>query len=558
MEAGKKDIQMIFNRSWNLTIPFFQRPYVWEAEQWERFLNDMYTICEHKQEYFLGSVILKQENEQSQDNMVVDGQQRLTTLLIFFKVLLLKQDKNREFDNLFKKIENNQSILRHNKNDRKSFELILNLGTLQNIDKPSNKIESCYQYFLEQINAEELDFYTLLKFIKFVGIQLGVDENEQQIFDTINSLGVNLTTAELLKNLLFHSDEIGFYKEYWEDVFEKDAQANTYWFSTINKDGKALIDIFLFSFLQIQAKKLTPKERSGFGQMPAMFRSYKKLMSKIEDKESFLKELKLSATIFRRYINPEVGSERLTSQMDRINLIIFEGNVFSIIPYVVFILINTEGNLEERDKILFVLESYLMRRMLGIERGTLIAKDYAELFGSRLIFNNIVSARELKAHFNSYNMFHLHHVPSDKDITLLLKNKSQAAKKALLVIYLLDNKIRQDKGSDVLYGFKKYSVEYLMPVKWEENWGRPVNEEAREIAVKTLGNMTITPQKLNNSLKNADWQTRLEGKDKAKGLKSYSHFSLVKPLLHYPTWDENKIFENDERLAKRINEIWQL
>lgn len=453
-------------------------------------------------------------------------------MLIFIKVLLLKQDNNKEFDNLFRKMRDNQLILKHNRNDRKSFELILNLGRLEKLDNPSDKIESCYQYFWENINAEELDFCTLLEFIKFVGIQLDFSENEQQIFDTINSVGVNLTTAELLKNYLFCSDDTALYGQYWEEVFEQDAQANTYWFSPVTKDGKALIDIFLLGFLQIQAKALTPKERLGFEQISRMFRSYKKLLAKIENKNDFLRDLKLCASIFRENINPNISGERLTSQMDRINLIIFEGGLFSIIPYVVFALINAENNSEERDKILFVLESYLMRRMIGIHRSAWTTKDYVSLFGSQLILKNIVSARELAAHFNNYGASHLYYNPSDRDITLLLKTKAPTTKKVLLTLYLLDNKIRQNNGAEVLYGFDKYSVEYLMPIKWQENWPRPINEDARKIAVKTLGNMTITPQKLNNALKNADWQTRLEGRGRAKGLKSYSHFSLVKPLLH--------------------------
>lgn len=119
-----------------MTILFFQQPYIWDEEEWDRFLSDMYDICQYKEPYFLGSIILKRESEQGKHCIVVDGQQRLTTLVLLFKVLLLKHNKLQEFDFYFKTIDGNKSILIHNKNDRKSFETILNLGLLQVIDNP--------------------------------------------------------------------------------------------------------------------------------------------------------------------------------------------------------------------------------------------------------------------------------------------------------------------------------------------------------------------------------------------------------------------------------------
>lgn len=97
MEAGKRSINDIFNGNKILEIPFFQRAYVWDNPQWERFLSDMEHVSLTNKPYFLGSVILKQQLTNSQQSVgdkrtVIDGQQRLTTLNIFFKVLSLKTD----------------------------------------------------------------------------------------------------------------------------------------------------------------------------------------------------------------------------------------------------------------------------------------------------------------------------------------------------------------------------------------------------------------------------------------------------------------------------------
>ncbi|MDO4700568.1 MAG: DUF262 domain-containing HNH endonuclease family protein [Moraxella sp.] len=559
MDAGKRTISSIFDRNWHLDIPFFQRSYVWGEEEWERFLGDMYEISDSDQEFFLGSVILKDESETIKNKMVIDGQQRLTTLVLFFKVLSLLKGDNNRFDNMFKTIDDNKSIIRHNKNDRKTFELILNLAILQEIDNPRNKIEECFNYFKENIDADRLDISILSKRITFVGIYLYEHENEQQIFDTINSSGVRLTSAELIKNLLFKTDELDFYKKYWQDIFEKDTETIEYWdISTDSKDNKNLIDIFLFAFLQIKSKHLPSHIKKGFNQSVNLFCSYKKLMAYIDDKEVFLQDMEHYANLFRKNFNPNIKKERLSTQMDRINLIIFEGNLFSIIPYVIFILAELEQNPDERDKVLFILESYLIRRMLGIDKGTLIAKDYAELFGNRLIVGNIISAKALKIHFMGYKNTHLHYVPTDNEITYLLKNKSQTQKRALLVFYLLDNMKRQAQSLENLYGFDKYSADYFMPLKWQKNWSRPLDEQTRQIAVKTLGNMTITPQKLNNALKDATWYERVHGKGKMKGLLAHNHLHIAKPILQKPEWTDDDIFRNNERLAKLICDVWQL
>lgn len=558
MDAGKRTISLIFDREWHLDIPFFQRSYVWGEEEWERFLSDMYYICESDQEYFLGSVILKEESERIKNKIVIDGQQRLTTLVLFFKVLSLLNGDNNRFDNMFKTLDNNKSIIRHNKNDRKVFELILNLGLLQEIGDPKNQIEKCFNYFKDNIESDRLNISTLSKRITFVGIDLDFHEDEQQIFDTINSLGVRLTTAELLKNIFFKTNEIEAYNKYWQEIFEKDSETIEYWNTNISKDGKKLIDVFLFAFLQIQSRHLPPKERVGFGQASILFRSYKKFMPHIKDKEHFLQELAICARYFQYYINPNIRDDRLSTQMDRINLIIFEGDLLSVIPYVIFLLISLQNNPDELDKTLFVLESYLLRRMLGIEKGTLIAKDYAELFGSRLIIGDIKSSSALKNQFNFYKNGHLHQVPSDTEIKLLIKTKAQTKKRALLVLYLLDNIKRQEQNLENLYGFNKYSVDYFMPLKWQKNWARPLDEQTRQIAVKTLGNMTITPQKLNNALKDANWYERVNGKGKMKGLLAHNHLLITKTILQKPEWTDDDIFRNNERLSELIVAVWRL
>lgn len=89
--------------------------------------------------------------------------------------------------------------IQHNHNDIAAYENVMNLIELENL-KGFDNITNAYHYFKENINPEKLNINNILSNILFIGIDLSENEDEQQIFDTINSLGVTLTTAELLKN----------------------------------------------------------------------------------------------------------------------------------------------------------------------------------------------------------------------------------------------------------------------------------------------------------------------------------------------------------------------
>lgn len=205
MEAGKAQISTVFNGSRLLEIPFYQRSYVWGKEQWERFLSDMEYVTATNRPYFLGSIILKQTatrntwDEISDVRTVIDGQQRLTTTVVFFKALCMKLGKPDLFSRDFI-LETGDIALLHGKNDHKAFEKVAYSTDDEPIDGDDSNVVEAYNYFLKSIDVSKVDRGVIKKYVQFVCIDLNEGEDEQQIFDTINSLGVRLTTAELLKN----------------------------------------------------------------------------------------------------------------------------------------------------------------------------------------------------------------------------------------------------------------------------------------------------------------------------------------------------------------------
>ena len=258
MDAGKRTINEIFNGSKILEVPFFQRAYVWTEANWERFLEDVEYVCASKSAYFMGSLILKQQmtgmgSAVGDVRLVIDGQQRLTTISVLLKVLSLKTGAWKKFEKRFMLDDDvgGGPVLHHNRNDLPAFNRIMGLETLEDL-KGDDKITEAYRYFAKNVDSDKLDFETILNKILFVGIDLDQEDDEQQIFDTINSLGVVLSTAELLKNYFFSRKDINSYVEDWYDIFEKDEETRRYWDSdiTAGRAKRTFIDMF---FVTVQS-----------------------------------------------------------------------------------------------------------------------------------------------------------------------------------------------------------------------------------------------------------------------------------------------------------------
>ena len=105
---------------------------------------------------------------------------------------------------VFKSLEKKPS-LQQGQNDSQAFESVMNADKVEHLSDPTNKskVISAFNYFIDNIEEDKFDITNIYTFSDFVLIELEENEDEQQIFDTINSLGVDLTTSELLKNYFF-------------------------------------------------------------------------------------------------------------------------------------------------------------------------------------------------------------------------------------------------------------------------------------------------------------------------------------------------------------------
>jgi len=568
MDASKKGINDIFNGNRILEIPFFQRSYVWNDIQWERLLEDMEMISQAKKPYFLGSVILKQQMTSTESivgdkRTLIDGQQRLTTLNIFFKVLCLKNDENHIFQRMFELVDGNLALW-HNYNDISSFKKVLELTSLEEVEGNSSIIKA-YRFFSNKVDINKLDLHAILKNIMFVGIDLGVDEDEQQIFDTINSLGVKLTTAELLKNYFFSRDQPEDFSRYWKEVFESDEETRNYWDEeiTTGRLKRTFIDLFFYSYLQIKVQEkdinVSTKDKLEYSKVETLFESYKNFINTYHlNKTDILVEIKEYAALFRENFDSSISEKEMTSNygIERINNIIFGLETSTLIPYVLYVLRNNSDT-KVITELFAILEAYLMRRM--VVKAT--TKNYNQLFTDSLISNAILTKEDFVDYINK-SADKVNFFPSDADLQEGFHNSKLINKQAAGIIYFLESLIRNnDKQSTQLLGLKKYSLEHLMPKKWENNWGmldKPEDIAERNKKLLTLGNLAIITQSLNASIRDASWKIKVDGKgEKKPGLKHFSGgIETLSPYLELEVWNEQEIQERAEKLFKEAIGTW--
>ena len=573
MDAGKVLISDIFNGANLLEIPFYQRSYVWKEEQWQRFLEDMVYVTESKRQYFLGSVILKNgENPHSwagfsAKKIVIDGQQRLTTFMIFMKVLCIKTNEMKSFNKRFR-LDDDSIALKHGRNDASAFERVMKQETDEIIENtnPESRIISAYNYFAKNLDTNLVEKNIVSALAQFVCIDLDNDEDEQQVFNTINSLGVRLTTAELLKNYFFHRDNVDEYDKNWVEVFEKDDETKMYWdqeFET-GRIKRSLIDIFFDAYFQLFVLdpqfKVAPEDKIAYSRVDHLAKSYQDFISKYceGDKSVVLKNMAFYAKTFRETLDPNYCNIMMPSKpcVNRMNVIVFGLKYSVLIPYILFIATKVKDE-KEKERIYGILESYIMRRLVL----HLTTKNYNRIVDS-LILGDICSADLLtKKLINSddpTNCF-----PDNNELLKGFNESKLYNLHSKGVIYFIESAIRPANSGIALLGFNGYSLEHLMPKKWENNWPSCNSEEEktnRNSKLLTLGNLAIIPQALNASIRDSNWQIKKVGKgpDKPGLIACANGLLTMTDAISKDNWDENEIEKRAMWLYKQAVSLWSL
>lgn len=579
-------------------IPFFQRGYVWDITNWENILTD---LLDFEKGHFLGSLILKQQEKQTgktKEVLVIDGQQRLTTLSVLLRAIYNSFDEETQKNCesalrnylFFKKNQTDKDYfvkIEHSKIDKKHFQKVIkNFITDEEyneiiIENPAtktqskhNKVLQCFKYFSEKLktidNSRRIELFNRLLDQEnkiLVIIDLSEKEDEQAIFDTINSAGVRLSSADIIKNALFqkalelfdNTEEVEIlYKEKWESIFSIDEDAINFW-DTPRATGRLMrdnIEILLHSISVI--KGFFDPDKHTLSDLSNLYKTFISENSK-EDLKKFIDEISRYATLFREKILVFNGSTLFNYQDNYARLfhILSVCEISTFHPYILSLFFKYDNNeallLEELHKV----ETLVVRRMITKSETKSYNKMCKEFIKDNSMINTKLTEQTIEDVKNGLTS---------------IGNKNAALLLFWIELYRRLNDTKQSVN-ELKYN---YSLEHLMPQKWEEYWGNVpvVDNDGNEITDKEfakreryskiyqIGNMTLLNSSLNTSLRNYEFDRKIKGEGRRKGIKDYADLGITKFDILTPyengdtTWNEKKIIDRTETLAEDIIKIW--
>lgn len=268
-----------------LEVPFFQRPYVWEEEHFEALIDSFEDSPKNVMPFF-GSVILKEfGGSDSGKYLVIDGQQRCMTFSILIRAILDVCSGNRYLsatqetrlvDCIYSVNEDSDgnefyiTKLTPSNPDKKSFDRVMCAEVDRPLDLDENTkdaIEKAYKFFYDyfSINSDKIKiFYGKLNSDNnsIIKISLTTSDDEQKIFDSVNSMGKSLSNADIIKNYIFQKlrenakdDEVrknqvtDLYNKKWDAVFYADDKKE-FWYKelTVGRLKTDNLECFLKDF----------------------------------------------------------------------------------------------------------------------------------------------------------------------------------------------------------------------------------------------------------------------------------------------------------------------
>ena len=599
-----------------LTVPFFQRHYVWNEENWEELLN----AFENEESIpFLGSLILKHTgfSFSSAETIIIDGQQRLTTISILAKAIYdCLPDENKTAgsgirraienflfyrDNSSDDFEMSHIKIAHSRLDNKDYTYVMKSGLFDNVElidcekilPNASNILQCYKYFHNQLETKTADELKKLHDSIFnedrktiVVIELSSEDiNEQRIFDTINRAGIKLSAADIIKNNLFkkcldicdnahktREDVCILHDSLWEATFYRDDEISKMWdtkriFGNVQKSN---LEFLLYCVAEIK-----------WGKNADLFSNLEKVYLEntidydYEKMEKLIKEISEYGNLYKMYILD--FHERYTNEEDPlvfdykdiVNRLLFILDVFGVQMFYPYVLMRIKDvNKDLKDASLChdfnVLESFIVRRRLSGKGVTDYAIKCDQIIHPEEGENNILGVLAKEMSDSNSNV-------CDDVISSYIDKVNNDTAKAILFTYELYKRNQPMHDNQKLqYGF---TLEHIIPKKWQNHWEdvdiydmatgelfEGTDEEKakyRNSVVMNLGNMILLNQSLNSSVSNNKIDIKIDGiPGKQNGYKNCSSMELTKEIISaYNNGDKSW----DERnVAKRKTELLKL
>ena len=576
-----------------IDVPFFQRPYVWDEENWKSLIDSIEN-SNHGTLPFIGSFILQEKGKKSY--WVIDGQQRITTLTVFVKCFLDLNTKMHPNTKTYlsgmiykyKTVDSETYLalprLTPSNADKLSYEKVMD----ENLDvsllkQGESKITDCYLFFkdyLEHLDKVEMKELTdkLITTSKYV-IAITLDENddEQEIFDTVNSLGKRLTNSDIVKNYLFQKLKtfagtnealinrvLAHYSKYWEKIFI-DGERRDFWDERISlgRITTTNLDAFLKDYGTIKGIYV-PSDGGGFD---GLAKKYKEHIDSLNEESltAFSIELSDYADTFYQIKKEyeECDDFRISDSLNTTLLILDKLELSTFNPYILKLV---KDNLPNRDKNLDALQKFIIQRFMW----------KASIKNYNKVCLSLLSSENPQNYLNSYNEQTIDVVWNQFPVGLKAI-KNTPANLLLFIIEMIRRKQNgEDNYADALV-FNK-TLEHIMPQKWEKNWLTVPSyylddneqyvvleniediKKNRKSKIGSIGNMTLLTSKLNTSISNESFKNKIEG-GKHKGIKAFvGTLSVAQEIVdaynETQVWDERNIIEREATLFNELNDYY--
>lgn len=531
-------------------IPKFQRDYSWDSEQWDDLWADIETMLNEGTDHYMGYLVLQTSNTKS--TIIIDGQQRFTTITLIIlsaiKSIQKLANKGLEVDDNKKRIETLMStyvgnidpisleydnILILNRNNNAYYkDYIVKLGDLKlrNTSYTEKLMKKCFEWFEQKINGkystgrEYAQFIeTIVENLYFTIIKVNDEMNAFRVFETLNARGVQLSSADLLKNYLFslvdntseHPERVNILEEKWTKL-------------TTNVRAEKLPDFIRYYW---NSKNKTVRSNDLF----------KVLRNNIKEDRSVFELINDMLAYSDIYMALKNESDDLWNERDKVQEYVSLLNIF---------------NLKQPISMLMAAYKYLSNE--DFERvlcdAIVVSFRYNVICGKNpndieKVFNDIAIKI---SNNNTYDKNLLSKIyVNDNEFTVSFINKvfPENARNNKIIKYIL-GKYERFKGGlrDVSIVSELDTIEHIYPQHPDEEW----NDDNLDSLIYRLGNMCLLEKKLNNNIGNKGYAEKVEVLNQSTFITTNSISS------EYPEWVQQSIVDRQKQMAKCAKTIWKI
>lgn len=534
-------------------IPVYQRNYEWSWEQCDKLFEDVVTAGQRNQLHFCGSIVFKPiaPTKGIGNNIVIDGQQRLTTIYILLKALsdmaqndsekMLPQGAifNTDQYNQFQLDETSKMKLKPAKDNNDQL-LDLIYDKHDKIDTTC-EIYRNYEHFCDLIRGKQAEGITVSDIYRGIGlltvavIQLDDNDNAQEIFERINSTGIPLSLSDKIRNfvLMTEVDQDRLYESYWlkaEQILSRDQ-----------------LEGFFLDYLNFKMDGFT-KESTAYDDFKALY------VRGRYTNETMLGEILHYAQQYHAFY---CGDKlHLSNEANQFLDSLRKLNQTTVYIFLFSVFDDFEAGVIDDEtlcKVLRLLLNYSIRRLICEVGSNSLRGLYKTLYGR--VFNRPENKNNYYDAIVSFllQLTSKDVMPSDAEFVVALKERNLYRKNALCkyLLVAIENQGKEQIKTDAL------TIEHIMPqnknlsTAWQKMLGSDW-ELVRERYLHTLGNLTLTGY--NSELGDLPFAEKLD----MLSDKNTHVTVLYSDVKDKTEWNAQTIEARSERLSKTVLKLFPI